>query len=328
MGGRLGAVPGRSPAPRALSSRPLRRLAALVATAALSACWSGDAGEDEAIPSPPPTRPTTTTTAPPDYSGVALGPPVAGRTTTTTVVVGPGQATLGGTALGPDGPVTSATVRIERVMGSASASVDVAAQADGTWTLPAVLGGRYRLRAWRAPDLAMVEPVLVFLGATETLSVELKLERFAGPVPAAAVIPDPPVVEQPALLEVFVTDRSVDAEGVVHAVPVPGLRIELRSAGNWVARTPNPTVTDATGRARWEVVCRLPGPQPLAVVVPGAEPFPLTFGPCAEPAPAPPQEAGQPGPAARPPPPATTARPTTTTRPPATTATTRPRSSP
>ena len=35
-----------------------------------------------------------------------------------------------------------------------------------------------RVRAWRAPDLALVQPVVFFLGSTETRPVPIDLARF------------------------------------------------------------------------------------------------------------------------------------------------------
>ncbi|MGH9165928.1 MAG: hypothetical protein ACRDZW_10510, partial [Acidimicrobiales bacterium] len=191
---------------------------------------------------------------------------------------------------------------------------------DGTWSLAGVTGGRYRVRAWRAPDLAQVEPTLVFVGAQDKAPVVSKLERFAGPFPAPSVAPNPPVVGESAGLVVQVTQRSVDEGGVVRAIPIPGARVELTGAIFWQVRSANPTVTDASGRARWELACRSPGAQPLSAVVNGGESFPLALPACADPTPVVPVPLpGQP---------ATT---TVTTRPKeatATTTTTRPRVAP
>ena len=67
--------------------------------------------------------------------------PVPGRATTTTVVIGPGEATLKGTVNAPEGLVPGAIVRAERLVGDAVATADVITNPDGTWAIPAVLGG-------------------------------------------------------------------------------------------------------------------------------------------------------------------------------------------
>lgn len=304
-------------------------MAALV----LAAC-SGGTTAIEPLPPPPSTRPRPATTAPPDYSGVAL-PVARGVATTTTVVLGPGTATINGTVLAPDGTAAaSATVRVERVVGKGVASMDVAAGADGSWSVPNVLGGSYRVRAWRAPDIALVQPAFLFVGATDTVPVELKLERNFGTTPQPAVAPNPPVADQPTNLVLQLSSRSVDPGGVVQGVPMAGVSVELAGAGGWTVGLPNPTVTDATGVARWELVCRGPGVQPLRLVVNGTEQFQLALPACASPPSPPSTEAPTPtvpgavttrppttptAPTTRPAVPAPTTRPPTTVAPTTTT---------
>lgn len=294
-----------------------------IAVLALSACTGGGAAV-EPLPPPPSTQPIPSTTTPPDYALVQLPTAERGRTTTTTLALGPGAVKFEGKVVDPEGaPVAGATIRVERLVEGAVAGIDVGSVADGTWKLGGVMGGRYRVRAWRTPDLAMVTPVQVFLGATDKAPLELKLERFFGTVPKPAIAPNPPVVGQPAGLVVQVSSRTVDGSGIVRGVPVAGAPAELVGS-TWVAQTPNPTVTDAGGRVRWEVVCRAVGTQALRLVVAG-EPFDLDLPACAEPPPPP-----------SPPVPGSTTPPTTsragpspsTTRPATSPTTTRPRSTP
>jgi hypothetical protein len=269
------------------------------------ACVSGSG---EQLP-PPPNIPTTTTTAVPDLSGVGL-PPVPGKTTTT-IAIGPGRATMGGTVVGPDGPVPGAVVHAERLVGESVAAVDVLTNADGTWQIKDVLGGRYRVRAWRVPDLALTQPQVFFLDGAEKKALNLSLARHQGMAATAAIAPNPPVVGSPANLVVQVTVRGVDERGVVRATPVSGVPIELFGAGDWRVTTPNPTSTDGGGRARWQLVCRRPGSQPLSVVVNDAESFPLSLPACTTPA----AEEDGTAPATSTPASTTSSTTTTTTRP-------------
>src|SRR5207248_2824996 len=103
----------------------------------------------------------------------------------------------------------------ERLVGDGVGSADIISQADGTWAAPNVLGGRYRVRAWRAPDLALTTPQLLFVGSTETKALSLRVDRYTGTGVQAAIAPSPPVVGEPANLVVSVTTRSVDDKGVV-----------------------------------------------------------------------------------------------------------------
>ena len=142
---------------------------------------------------PPPATPapatTTTTPLSPDLTGVDLGK-VSGRTTTTTVGIGPGGATLSGTVLGPQGPVPGATVEADRFVGSSEASKQVSTAADGSWTIPAILGGRYRVRAWQSPSLAMTTPQIFFLGGTQVMAIDLQVQAFTGQAISVCRQPD------------------------------------------------------------------------------------------------------------------------------------------
>src|SRR5262249_8051564 len=122
----------------------------LAAAAILLAAGCGSV-ESLSFRTPPPTPASSTTTAPAHLTR-AMTNDVPGATTSS-VPVGPGFATLSGIALGPQGPVGGATVHVDRLVGDAVGSVNVAAQADGVWNLPGILGGRYRVRAWRSPDM-------------------------------------------------------------------------------------------------------------------------------------------------------------------------------
>ncbi len=321
------------PAGAAVGARGTLRsvVAALAVAALLAACSGGDVALDP-LPPPPSTQARPSTTSPPDFTGVALPAVPAGRATMTTVVVGPGKGTIKGTVVGPDGtPVDGATIRVERLVGRSVAGIDVASAPDGSWSAQNVLGGGYRVRAWRVPDIAIAVPAFFFVGATETYSVDLKLERNFGTTPQPAIAPNPPVVGGTSNLVLQLSNRSVDPGGVVNGVAMAGATVELAGGSGWSVGLANPTVTDATGRARWELTCQGVGVQALRLVVNGAEQFQLALPACADP-PTPVTTA----PVASTVPGATTSRPpgsttpttspvTTTTRPAVTTApTTRP----
>ena len=259
------------------------RIGACAAALALlaSAC---QAKAIEPLP-PAPKVPETTTTTVVDYSGVGLAG-VAGRTTTT-VAMGPGRATLEGTVTGPDGPVPGAVVHAERLVGDAAATLDVLTGEDGRYVIPNVLGGRYRLRAWKAaPDnLALVEPQVFFLEGAEKKATNLAVTRYQGVTVTAAIAPDPPLIEAPSNLVVQVVDRAVDPGGIVRSTPVPDVRAELFGTGDWRVLTPVATTADAGGRARWTLECRRVGQQPLSVVIGESVTFNLNLPACTVPPP-------------------------------------------
>lgn len=280
----------------------------VVVALALAACSSGDPFEP--LPEPP-TRPapSTSTTAPPDFRAVVLAP-VVGTTTTTEVVLGPGPSTLAGRVDGPDGPVEGAIVRLERMVGDASAGLDVSTGPDGAWRAPGLLGGRYRIRAWRPPDLAMLEPQILFVEAARPGAVALVLAPLQPVAVDIALAPDPPVVGAPVNVLVRISSQIVGGDGVVRATPQAGVELSLGTGGGWTAQSPVQASTDIAGNATFTLVCRAVGPQALMVTLPG------TVGPQpdAQPADSPPPapqvfSLSPPDCVAPPPPPPPTSRP-------------------
>jgi hypothetical protein len=234
--------------------------------------------ETLSFPTPPPTTPTTTPTTLGNLAGIQMAA-VAGKPVTA-IAAGPGSASLSGTVSGPNGPVAGADVHAERLVGDQVAVIDAISQADGTWTIPSILGGRYRLRAWRAPDLALTEPQIFFLPESGDRSFALQLDQFGTADVTTAINPDPPTVGQPAGLAAEITEQSVDAKGVVRVRPVAAASVELAGGLSWTVLTANPTTTSATGKATWQVMCDSAGDQPLAVVVNNTDAYALDLPAC------------------------------------------------
>src|SRR3954451_7510713 len=171
----------------------------LIATGVLAACSKGS-GYD--FPPPPSTIPDEQTTVP-DFSSAQLarlpGP------TTTTVDNSPGQAHMSGFVVAPQGAVPGATVHAERLVGDALLSLDVATTPDGSFHIDNVKGGRYRIRAWRVPDLALTTPQVFFLNGNENKSgVNLQVQQYTGTNVTPAIAPNPPRVGDPANLAIQV----------------------------------------------------------------------------------------------------------------------------
>lgn len=262
--------------------RSFRVLLLLIVLALVTAACEAPA-ELQTIPPPVSMPPTTVTVPPMDYSGVAL-PQAAGATTTTLAII-PGGATLTGRVTGPDGPVEGAIVRAERLVGDAVASIDGLTRADGGFTIAGIKGGRFRVRAWRAPELALVSPEVFYLGGNESRRVDLTVTRYDGLAVAANMAPSPALTQRPANLVVQVSRREVDGNGIVRNNPVPATRIELYGPGEWRIDTANPTTTDAAGRGRWTVTCRSTGIQPLGVVIADSMTYPIDVPTCTPPPP-------------------------------------------
>lgn len=223
--------------------------------------------------------PDLTTTTAIDLGQVGLKG-VSSRTTTS-IPIGPGNATLSGTVTGPDGPVEGATVHIERFVGSTSGSTDVTSQPDGTWSLPMVLGGRYRVRAWKTPELALVQPNILYIESSETKKLDLRVDRYTGLSASASIAPNPPVFGQPANLFVLVTQKTVDNTGIVRGTAVPSTSVQLSGSG-YTVDSPNPQVTDANGIAEWRVRCDFAAQQSLSVIFSNGGTSALQVPPCVD----------------------------------------------
>jgi len=176
--------------------------------------------------------------------------------------LGPGPANVAGTVTGPEGLIPGATVRVERLLDdTAVAATTVQSGADGRWAVDSVNGGRYRLRAWRTPDLAQLTPVVAFVTVEDNKPIDLPVMRYASDGKAVAnVVPNPPVVGKPALLVVSTASGKVDSEGVLQAGARPGLPLTLAVSTNVTITTPTTIGTDENGNAGFQIVCNQPGP--------------------------------------------------------------------
>lgn len=303
----------------------------------VAACSGGS--PKKLIP-PPPTTVGKITTAPAasDYTGVALDG-VPGKVPVEKVQVLGGDATLTGTVLGPDGPVGGATIRLERFVGDAMGSLDITANADGTWAAPqlgppttlpppppppppptidpafpdafttlppttlppttlppttqppvtkprigplGILGGRYRIRAWRPPDMALTVPQILFVEAKQTTQVPLQLLRYTGTTATAVTNPDPPVLGGSLTLTAVVSSASVDRDGVVRAAPAPNVPVSLQVGPELVLESPN-AITNAQGRAAFQLQCVALGQGSADLIVGGAQLINLQVPPCVAP---------------------------------------------
>jgi hypothetical protein len=294
---------------------PGRLLATFTTLAVLVGVLGGCGVETLGFATPPATPASSTTTAlpRPDLTGVELGK-VSGRTTTTMATIGPGGAALSGRVLGPQGPVAGATVEAVRFAGSSEASRQVATAADGTWTIPAVLGGRYRLRAWQAPALAMATPQIFFLGGTQAMAIDLQVQAFTGENLLSAANPVATLVGDSINVVVAVRNQAVDADGIVSYRPAPGVPVALASTGN-LGINANPVSTDSSGNAGFTLTCLSAGTSTVTGTSPGGGATTLPTLTC--------ETASVPLPTPTTVPPSTTAPATTTTVPRSTTSTTR-----
>ena len=272
------------PRPRPLTRG--QRGAVLLAFGLVVAACSGGV-RNLNIPTPPGTQPAAaggaTTTVSTDLTGVNLTP--IPSTTPPTVLLTPGKATLSGIVSGPSGVVAGATVLVTRVVGDPAGndvegSKTVVTAVDGTWTLSNILGGRYLIRAWMAPTLALTTPMVLLLGATQTQSVPLIMMAYGGQSLSASIAPSPPQVGQVATLFIQATQQTVGADGVVRAAPLAGATIQAYVAGNVVLAGTNPATTGSSGEIELSLGCSSDGPVGLSATIDALTSFQLSVPDC------------------------------------------------
>jgi hypothetical protein len=248
----------------------------------LAAC-SKDEGK--ALPKPVPGEETTSSTQPIDLTQVSLEPlAVAGKPTSTTRPLGGGKAVIFGRVIDVDGASVGGAFVRATFYGDPNKPENIEAVAgdDGTYRFEQVLGGRWRIRAWKAPELATLEDNVFFLGYTEQRQVDLKVKSANDIVVTSSMAPNPPFIGAPAELAVLVLNQTVDDEGVVHRSPVAGAAVTLNISGKWVLDGDPTAATDYTGRVAWTMTCTEVGQQSITAVV-GAREWPLNVPACHDP---------------------------------------------
>ncbi|MCU0269464.1 MAG: carboxypeptidase-like regulatory domain-containing protein [Acidimicrobiales bacterium] len=229
---------------------------------------------------------TTTTTAPldvtpvptlplpdgfvlPDTRGVALTP-VTGKPRPAEdeppLPVYGGRARLSGTISGPDGGVGGAVVRLERFVGDEVGTVEVTANGSGAWEAAGLLGGRYRVRAWRTPNLATLESQTTFLAESDDVRLDVALQRRDGQGLQAALDVADPKVGRTVTVRALLTQESVNGNGIVEGVGVAGTQLELALQGGYRFVSSGATATTGgDGFATWQVACTTPGTHGITV---------------------------------------------------------------
>ena len=248
----------------------------------LAAC-SKDEGK--ALPKPVPGEETTSSTTPIDLTQVSLEPiAVAGKATSTTRPLGGGKAVIFGRVVDPDGASVGGAFVRATYYGDPTKpeNIEAIAADDGTYRFEQVLGGRWRIRAWKAPELATLEDNVFFLGYSEQRQVDLKVKSANDIVVTSSIAPNPPFIGSPVELAVLVLNQTVDEEGVVHRSPVAGAAVTLNIAGKWSLNGESTAATDYTGRVAWTMTCTEVGEQSITAAV-GARDWPLNLPPCHDP---------------------------------------------
>jgi hypothetical protein len=207
---------------------------------------------------------TTVTTLRPTTTSTTLRPT---STVTTLLQLGPGNASIAGTVLGPGGPVQGATVRVERLVGKLVAATDVTTSAGGSWVVPSILGGSFRVRAFKPPELGQSPVETFFLGANDRKTLDLRLPAVGGDRITATVNPSPPRVDQQATVTVQLGTGRVDDQGRPAITPRAGVLLVLSGGPGIVLDTSPQALTDGNGNAAWGIRCAAEGADTLSLTV-------------------------------------------------------------
>lgn len=254
---------GRGPAAGALIVRRLSFVSIGVLALLAAAC-----SDPEPEVAPATTVPTTTSTTSTTLTATTTSTTLRPTTTVTTLLqMGPGDASIGGTVLGPAGPVDGATVHIERLVGKLTAATELTTAGGGSWNMPSLLGGAYRVRAFKAPDLGRSPVETFFLAANERKILDLRLPAVGGERIAATVNPNPPRLGQPASVTLQIGVGRVDGEGRSSITPRPGLVMTLVGGPGIVVESPPQALTDANGSAAWNIRCSAEGANTVTLTV-------------------------------------------------------------
>jgi hypothetical protein len=242
---------------RATRVGPVALAVALLCAAAVG-CSSSP---PDAAPPPDTVRRVRPIRAPeplPDTRGVSLQP-VAGTTGGFPISVHGGDLVMGGSVTGPDGPVSGATVRLERFVGGQSAQLDVRTNARGRWVAIDVYGGRYRFRAWQTPGLAMAGSDVQFIAADAEVDLALAVDRYDGSDITAEVDDVDPEVGATATVTALVTRQQVDPDGIITTAPASGRDARVTPFGPWELLGSPSGIIDDAGRVSWSFTCEATG---------------------------------------------------------------------
>lgn len=244
----------------------MRALAAVAAVLLLTAACTSNSDE------PPPSTTTTEVvdTAPPTTATATTVTTAPGRPRPTIApepadVTG-GAARIGGVVVGPQGNVADARVRVERFVGEEVGTATVNAP-NGQFTLNLVRGGQYRVHAWKAPDLILLEPQTFFLAADEIKTLELRLTRVAEANVRASTTPERLPPEEPFAINVFLFAAAVSDQGVLQAIPRSNEQLQMVVRSSVGLSGSDRASTDGGGNATFRARCLAAGPASVDVLV-------------------------------------------------------------
>ncbi len=170
--------------------------------------------------------------------GIELEPP-AGES----VSISGGEAELSGVVLDDTGAfVPNATVRLERVTSSGSATLDLLAGDDGAWSANGLPGGRYRVRGFVPNVLRSGDVQVRLLGPEQSTELSLLSVPADDRTKLEIIGPESIMIDTSATIAVVASRQVVDAEGLLVRLPVPGTTISVQLQDPQATAVPPPAV--------------------------------------------------------------------------------------
>lgn len=193
-----------------------------------------------------------------------------------TVALTGGTASLRGVVTGPAGPIAGALVGIERHTSHGIGTARLATGEDGDWSIGKLPGGRYRVRAWVPNLMTMGGSEVTFLADGQALAFEFSLWGV-DPSPTMELIDGGPIYDGlSGTVAVAVSQRAVDADGLIVTTPTPGLLVTVQVSPEMTLASNPLQFTDGQGAARFILACipatsGVPPDDPPGADVPGSD---------------------------------------------------------
>ncbi len=220
---------------------------------------------------------------PTDNRGVVLRG-IPGEVAPLPVELTGGNSSVRGVVIGPGGgAVSGATVRIERFVGEQLAATEVVTGPTGAFTVANVPGGRYRVRAWRAPTLAQFGSQVTFVQDGQAQDFKLEVNAPGGREVSFDWSSSGWIVGNQPTISATVTAPFVTDKGQVGYGGSAGETVTL-SVGDSLSGSVT-GVTDSSGYVAFRVTCSRVGStfaqitvggQTRSVGVPNCSPVPTT----------------------------------------------------
>lgn len=203
----------------------------------------------------------------PDTRNVVL-PAVVAPVSTTALPMQGGKASVEGQVVGPgNAPIPGATVRIERFVGEQVVTVDVATNATGNFAINQLLGGRYRIRAWRAPTFAQLSSEVTFLAEGDHRSVRLTLDAPNDIDISAARSAATVILGQGGQVSMRILTSVVNGNGQVDKAGRANDLVVATGAGVFAGQG-GQTNSDAQGNATFNFTCNALGTGTFTLATP------------------------------------------------------------